>query len=174
MPKMPLYMAVMPMPNRSSANSPVLAALRAQFPTVQFHAGTVFRWSPQAEQVEYVEKLLDTDRGRWALLHETSHAILCHTNYLSDFELLTMEVAAWEKAKTLATSLNMRIHESHIQDCLDTYRDWLHRRSTCPTCGSVSLQQNTKTYHCHNCLATWHVTAERFCRPYRRIAISIK
>lgn len=158
------------MPSKSLANKPVLASLQAQFPAVQFLAGTMFRWSPRTNQVEYIDSLLDTDRGRWALLHEASHAVLGHTSYESDFELLAMEVAAWEKAKILARNLGLTIDQDHIQDCLDTYRDWLHRRSTCPTCGSVSLQQDSRTYHCHNCLATWHVTAERFCRPYRRIS----
>lgn len=165
-------MAAMPMPNKSLASKSVLHALQGQFPNVHFYAGTMFRWSPQTNRVEYVNTLLSTDRGQWALIHEASHAVLGHTDYLSDFELLTMEVAAWEKAKELGKALGARINEDHIQNCLDTYRDWLHRRSTCPTCGSVSLQQDSKTYHCHNCLATWHVTAERFCRPYRRIQTS--
>lgn len=157
------------MPSKSLANKSVLQVLQDRFPGIQFYAGTMFRWSPQTSRVEYVDTLLATDRGQWALIHEACHALLGHTDYQSDFELLTMEVAAWEKAKDVAKGLGVVIDEDHIQNCLDTYRDWLHRRSTCPTCGSVSLQQDPKTYHCHNCLATWQVTAQRFCRPYRRI-----
>jgi hypothetical protein len=107
--------------------------------------------------------------GTWSLLHETGHGLLVHADYQSDLELLHMEVAAWEKAKELGQAFGVQIDPNHIEDCLDTYRDWLHRRSTCPTCGSVSLQHNSTEYHCHNCNAMWQVSSSRFCRPYRQL-----
>jgi hypothetical protein len=93
--------------------------------------------------------------------------MLGHQTYRSDFELLLLEVAAWDKAKQLAASQGITMDEEHIQDCLDTYRDWLHERSTCPRCGTVSLQASPSEYNCHNCSASWQVSKSRFCRPYR-------
>jgi hypothetical protein len=52
---------------------------------------------------------------------------------------------------------------------LDTYRDWLYKRSICPTCTAKCLQQGDFVhYRCFNCHTTWRVTASRFCRAYRR------
>jgi replication factor C subunit 3/5 len=64
---------------------------------------------------------------------------------------------------------DINIDDDHIQNCLDTYRNWLHLRSTCPECGIRTLQTDKYTYRCHNCHTIWKVTSERFCRPYRKI-----
>lgn len=136
---------------------------------ISFRAGTTFSWSPATQTIHYIEDVMTENIGLWALIHETAHAQLRHTTYGSDFGLLTMEVAAWERAQDIAEDLGITIDNDHVQNCLDTYRDWLHRRSTCPTCGTVSLQQSQNEYACHNCLARWTVSSERFCRPYRKI-----
>ncbi len=146
---------------------PLIETLQAQFPKLRFRAGSQFSWSPETDEVIYK----DPARGRratWSLLHETGHALLEHTTYKADFELLRLEIAAWEKARELATSLELTIDEDHIQDCLDTYRDWLYKRSICPTCSTKALQQGDFVhYRCHNCHTTWRVTASRFARAYR-------
>ncbi len=134
-------------------------------PEVSFNIGSEFYWSPKKQQVNYINT--DTEHNSWSLLHEASHAILDHTTYNSDFELLHLEVAAWDEAKKLGKKLNITIDEDHIQDCLDTYRDWLHQRSTCPTCSSVCFQSTANEYRCHNCYTVWKVSNSRFCRPYR-------
>ncbi|MBP9853080.1 hypothetical protein KBC77_03790 [Candidatus Saccharibacteria bacterium] len=104
----------------------------------------------------------------WTLLHETAHALLQHESFTSDIELLQMEVAAWHHARVLAGRFKITIDPDYIEDCLDSYRDWLHARATCPTCFERSLQTDTHTYTCHNCSAKWHVTKSRLCRTYRR------
>lgn len=159
-------MAVMSL-QKTSARS-LLEELSRLTPGVKFESGKSFYWSPHKATVTYAASQLDEESGVWSLLHETAHAQLEHTIYKTDFELLLLEVAAWEHAKDLAHSLKLEIDEDHVQDCLDTYRDWLHRRSTCPTCGNVGLQHSTSEYNCHNCNTRWHVTTARFCRPYRR------
>lgn len=142
-------------------------------PGVIYQAGSSFYWSPKQQVINYNEK--DNVPGaEWALLHEVSHAILGHQNYSSDVELLLLEVAAWEKAKQLGKDLGIEIDEEHIQDCLDTYRDWLHQRSTCPRCSVISMQISNREYQCHNCQASWLVSASRFCRPYRLMKHSSK
>jgi hypothetical protein len=150
----------------------MLEQLQQRLPQISFVTGTTFCWSPKSRSINYPQEALSRNDGIWALLHECGHALLDHQTYKSDFELLTMEVAAWEKAKKIASEIGVVIDGDHIQDCLDTYRDWLHKRSMCPTCGSVSLQQSENLYACHNCPAQWHVTRARLCRPYRKAAFS--
>lgn len=146
----------------------LLSSLRADYPGINFVAGEAFFWSPKDKTVTYT--LGKTNQDNWSLLHEVSHGILEHIDYTSDFELVRLEVEAWDHAQKLAPTYGIQIDQDHVEDCLDTYRDWLHRRSTCPTCGTVSTQADPKTYRCFNCSATWHVSNSRFCRPYRRMA----
>jgi len=150
----------------------LLARLAADFPELTFRAGEAFCWSPGDKQIVYRIGISEENVGVWSLLHELGHATLDHSTYQSDFALLQLEVAAWEAARDLAATYGHQIDPDHIQDCLDTYRDWLHRRSTCPTCGNKSLQETARQYACFNCDTRWHVTASRFCRPYRRLATS--
>ena len=144
-----------------------LRTLQQVIPHIRFEAGDTFFWSPETQLITYRHDHEDEPSACWALLHEAAHAILGHTRYETDFELLLLEVAAWQKAKELGANVGLSVDEEHIQDCLDTYRDWLHQRSTCPTCGNVSMQETREQYHCHNCNTQWQVTTSRFCRPYR-------
>ncbi|MGH9856221.1 MAG: hypothetical protein ACRD4B_00105 [Acidobacteriota bacterium] len=145
----------------------ILANLRKTLPKVSFEPGDAFFWSPEYSKVSYKLASEDKPEHGWALLHEASHALLGHKNYQHDIELLLLEVEAWQQAKKLAGQFGLEISEDHIQDCLDTYRDWLHQRATCPRCSNVSIQVSSREYRCHNCTATWSVSASRFCRPYR-------
>jgi hypothetical protein len=142
--------------------------LRQLFPDLTFTAGQQFCWSPETREIFY--KRNDSgQRPLWSLLHETGHALLNHTSYKADFELLRMENEAWERAKLLAEQLEVEIDEDHIQDCLDTYRDWLYKRSICPSCNTKCLQQGDFVhYRCFNCHTSWKVSNNRFGRAYRR------
>lgn len=145
----------------------IINQLKGRFPSLKYKEGAAFYWSPKTEEVFFATNSNDPS-SIWSLLHETSHALLGHTSYKTDFELLRLEIAAWEKAKDLAKKFNIIIDENHIQDCLDTYRDWLYARSICPYCKNKSLQQSDlKHYQCFNCHAVWKVTPSRFCRAYR-------
>lgn len=145
----------------------LLSQLQISFPELSFVAGDQFYWSPETKTVYYLRNATG-QRASWSLLHETGHGILGHTSYAADFELLRLEVAAWEQAITLATSFNITIDPNHIQDCLDTYREWLYKRSICPNCTAKCLQQDDHVhYHCFNCHTVWKVSANRFGRSYR-------
>jgi hypothetical protein len=140
--------------------------LRRDHPGLQFVLGSKASWAPATMQVTYTSE--NTDTAIWTMLHELGHALLGHTTYASDLHLLRIETAAWEKAVILAEQYKVSpIHNDHIQDCLDTYRDWLHKRSACPTCGDHGIQPTEHLYHCLNCQNTWKVSSARFCRPYR-------
>jgi hypothetical protein len=143
----------------------LVAKLRKDYPTLTFQEGVVASWSPQTSTVFYAVTGQTSDL--WSLLHELGHAILGHQSYDSDASLLQKETEAWEKAIVLGKAYALRIDAEHVQVCLDTYRDWLHKRSTCPMCNSHGLQQNKALYSCLNCQTQWKVTSARFCRPYR-------
>ncbi|MDB5175368.1 MAG: hypothetical protein JWM81_226 [Candidatus Saccharibacteria bacterium] len=145
----------------------LLAQLRAAFPQLTYTKGTQFCWSPENREVIYRQTASGV-KSQWSLLHETGHALLEHNSYEADFELIRMELAAWNKAQEIAQSLHMEIDEEHIQDCLDTYRDWLYKRSICPSCNTKCLQQDDFVhYRCFNCHTNWRVSPSRFCRAYR-------
>ncbi|HSX47711.1 MAG TPA: hypothetical protein VLF63_02965 [Patescibacteria group bacterium] len=145
----------------------LIVKLKKKYPEVKFKSGHQFYWSPKTNQVIYKEgsnNIHDT----WSLLHETGHALLNHATYKSDYELINIEVAAWHKAQDLAKQFNLEIDKDHIEDCLDTYRDWVYNRSICPNCTAKSIQQeNYHQYRCFNCKTVWRVSTNRFCRTYR-------
>jgi hypothetical protein len=146
----------------------LIEELRVEFSNLRFVSGKQFYWSPESNEVFY-NSAARGQQARWSLLHETGHALLGHTSYKADYELVRLEVAAWDQAKQLAKQFQLTINENHIQDCLDTYRDWLYKRSLCPNCGTQSLQEEDFIhYRCFNCHTIWRVTTNRFCRAYRR------
>ena len=141
--------------------------LGRDYPDLKFEAGSQEHWSPRSNTVTYNpdQPLRDLHYG---VLHELAHARLAHTTYGSDFELLKLESLAWEEASRIGRRYGVKISPGHIQNCLDTYRDWLHRRSTCPQCGTHTLQKDSSHYQCINCGKVWRVSRGRFVRPYRR------
>lgn len=145
----------------------LLTKLQDHFPALHFTAGSDFSWSPATGEIIY-DASSTGSYASWSLLHETGHALLDHQTYGADFELLRLEIAAWQKARALAKKFNIEIDEDHIEDCLDTYRDWLYKRSICPTCHAKSLQQDDLVhYRCFNCHTIWRVSSNRFARTYR-------
>lgn len=147
----------------------LLSRLKSDYSDINFAEGESFYWSPKDRTVFYPLADAKSEVDDWSLLHEVSHGILDHTDYTSDFELVRLEVEAWDKARQIAKNYGLTVDPDHIEDCLDTYRDWLHRRSTCPECGLVSTQSDSHTYSCFNCKSVWQVSNSRFCRPYRRL-----
>jgi hypothetical protein len=148
-----------------------VARIARDYPQFQFEPGGQEHWSPRTNTITYSQAESITEL-RYGLLHELAHALLDHKTYSSDFELLKLESQAWQLAAKIARKYKIKLDQDHIQDCLDTYRDWLHRRSECPTCGVHTLQKDPKTYRCFNCGTTWWVSTGRFARPYRRKANS--
>jgi predicted RNA-binding Zn-ribbon protein involved in translation (DUF1610 family) len=144
-----------------------ISRVTADYPQFKFKAGAQEHWSPKTKTITYEQDASD-EYIKYGVLHELAHALLGHSNYHSDFELLKLESQAWHTAAELGQKYSVKINDDHIQNCLDTYRDWLHRRSKCPTCGMHVMQQNSTTYKCFNCGASWNVSAGRFARSYRR------
>jgi ribosomal protein L37AE/L43A len=146
----------------------LLERLIHDYTDLTFVPGKAFCWSPRGRKIIYKTDV-EAPTAMYSLLHEVGHAILNHRRYKLDFELMEYEVAAWEQAKQIAPNYGIDIDEGHIQDCLDSYRDWLYRRSICPSCTTKTLQHDdASVYNCFNCHATWSVAPSRFCRPYRQ------
>jgi hypothetical protein len=128
----------------------LLHTLAQDFPGLKFQAGANYVWSPSIKTVFYDANNHDPSR----LLHELGHALLGHTSYKLGAELLRLERAAWTKAVELAKEYDHAIDEAHIENALDTYRDWLYWRSKCEACGQAGLEDG-KLYRCLNCFKTW-------------------
>ena len=146
----------------------LLERLKIDNPGIEFVAGSTFYWSPIDKKVYYGK--LESAQAAFSLLHELSHSLLKHKTYDNDISLLMLEAAAWEKAIKVAKKYDISIPDDHVQDCLDTYRDWLHKRSTCPNCKAHGIQKDNGNYSCLNCKSDWQVTSARFCRVYRKTA----
>lgn len=152
----------------SKAMKNLVKQLEVHYPDISFQESETFLWNPKQKSV-YYDPEETSEHARWSLLHELAHGLLKHADYETDMELLLMEATAWEYAIELQKKHDPQnpINNEHIQNCLDTYRDWLHSRSICPECDQVGLQEDKHRYKCINCLQTWHVSSKRFTRPYR-------
>ena len=138
----------------------LLPSLIADYPGITFLSGDLFSWSPSRQTVYYNE----ADPSNVELfLHELSHGLLEHRRYSKDVELLAMEAAAWSKAQEIAQKYDITISEDTAEDNLDTYREWMHARSSCPTCEAIGYQIKKDTYHCVACDASWRVNEARLC-----------
>jgi hypothetical protein len=138
----------------------LIKLLKIDYPQFNFKKSSGFLWSHEDSTIYYVPEN-NNDNG--FLLHELSHGILNHVDYNRDIELVTMEREAWNKARSLAKSYDVIIDDEFIQLNLDTYRDWLHSRSTCPRCEASGLQIKKSIYKCLACNHEWKVNEARKC-----------
>lgn len=142
----------------------LLDKLKTDNPNFTFVDGDTFLWVPETRTIFYDESSADGDA---LLLHEVSHGLLGHQEYKRDVELLAIEAAAWDKAKLLAENYHSPIDEAVAEDHLDTYRDWLHARSTCPECTATGYQSGNEIYSCPACTTQWRVNEARVCELRR-------
>lgn len=148
----------------TTAFNNLLSALSSAYPHIRFEAGDVFRWSPETKTVSYNA----ASRDGVSLLHETAHALLKHRGYQNDVELLRLERAAWTKAEELGLLYGVTIDEASVESALDTYRDWLHARSLCPSCQQNGIQLADMNYCCVVCNQQWTVNEARHTGLQRR------
>ena len=132
--------------------------------TITLEAGAHFSWHYQTRVVTYD---VTDPHAQILLLHEVGHALLNHQDYDHDIHLLEMERAAWDKAQSFSPEFEIMIDKEMVEDALDTYRDWLHVRSLCPSCSSTGVQTATNVYTCLACHHTWRVNEARTCQLRR-------
>lgn len=146
------------------STSSLLHKLKTDYPELHFMASDTCQWVPETKTVFYVK---DGPQAKALVLHEVSHGLLDHREYKRDVELLAIEAAAWDKAKELADHYHYPFKEHVAEDHLDTYRDWLHARSTCPECTATGYQTGKETYQCPACTTQWRVNEARVCELRR-------
>lgn len=144
----------------------MVATLAKRYPQFQFVPADIFAWSPDKQTVMYNSDQLAEPCGTLALLHELAHAQLGHQDFSYDIELMRMEIEAWGVAKELAPKFGVTINDDYIHQCLESYREWMYKRSRCPECHEAGVQQD-RYYHCIICGSRWRVTPNRHTHPYR-------
>lgn len=139
--------------------------LSIDHPSIHIQEGNDFLWIAKDNTVKY-----NPEGDPVYLLHEMGHALLGHTNYSRDIELLAIERAAWTYAQEkLSDIYDIPIDQRTVEEALDTYREWLHARSTCPVCGLNGLQTKKLAYRCVSCNTTWSVNESKGCQLRRYI-----
>ena len=147
----------------------LIKQLVKNFPEFNFQSGDQYMWSPSSRTVIFCNDNPNPEQ----LLHELGHGILDHNDYSKDVRLLSMEREAWEEAKKVGRTLNVNISDTTIETYLDTYREWLHARSTCPSCTATGVQVKISLYRCIACSQEWRVNDARMCQ-LRRYSINTK
>lgn len=142
----------------------LLKQLTTDLPDIKFAPGDDFRWSSSTKTV-YFNPNDNLNASR--LLHEVAHGVLGHDSYIYDIDLLKLEDEAWNKAIRLGKIYGVNIEHQTVEDALDSYRDWLHARSTCPKCNQNGLQNTENSYRCLVCNQNWQVNDARACNLRR-------
>lgn len=138
------------------------------FPELRFELGSALMWNPSNSSITY--PAVDTIDVVYGLVHEIAHAKLGHDSFIHDIKLLKMERDAWNQAREIAGSeFGLKIDTDYIEDCLDSYRDWLYKRSLCPQCHLSGFQVNNHEYSCPHCQIDWKVPVSRLCVVKRKI-----
>lgn len=149
----------------------IIKTLQRDYPEYSFEAADGFWWSATKETIFYDPKATNS---LYFTLHELSHAILGHSGYKRDIELLRLERDAWDYAASiLSKTYDISFQSSIVQENLDTYRQWLHARSTCPECDTTGIQSKNDLYRCLACGHKWRVNEAKLC-ALRRYSLQIK
>ena len=146
----------------------LIKSLRTDYPQFIYMKASSFQWSHNEHTIYYTCENDDCT----LLFHELSHALLNHAEYNRDIELIAIERDAWDKSKEIAANYGVIIDDDYVQSNLDTYRDWLHARSTCPKCSATGLQTDKHSYKCLACSNQWRTNDAKVCalRRYNKKA----
>ena len=124
-----------------------LAKIKSDFPDFRFIDGTRFSFRPPRTIMVGPEEPGDAS----LLLHELGHALCGHIDFDTSVRRVRMEREAWDKARELAEIYGVLIDEDTVECELDTYREWLHKKSRCPRCGLTRFQTPDGDFHCPRC-----------------------
>ena len=131
----------------------LIKKIASDYPELEISEGKRFQFSPP-NRLYYSSD--GGERPDLLLLHELGHFLIGESDYSTDIELLEIEAKAWAKARELCSHYHLKYDEDFAEDCLDSYRDYLHYSSLCKNCQLAGYQDNSSTYHCALCGATWH------------------
>lgn len=135
----------------SERNLAFLDTIKTAYPEFTFRPGRKFLFRPK-KTICYLEA---DDNFRLLLLHELAHALLGHFSYDKSLERLQIERDAWEKTRELCEKHSVPFDESIAETELDTYRDWVHQKTLCKTCGLTCLEVSPESLYCPFCQKTY-------------------
>ena len=125
----------------------LLDRLKHDYPEVRFVRGEKFLFRPPRTIVlaggESNDSLL--------ILHEMGHYLCGHRDFTTDARRIKMEREAWTRARDLCVYYGVEYDEGIVEQELDTYREWLDKKSRCPSCGLTRFQTPDGDYHCPRC-----------------------
>ena len=124
-----------------------LAKIKSDHPEFNFRKGERFSFRPP----KTITVGPDEKNDELLLLHELGHAMSGHKAFNTGAERLKMEREAWEKARELASSYDVEFDDSLAEAELDTYRDWLDKKTRCKKCGLTCYQTPDEVIHCPRC-----------------------
>lgn len=148
--------------------SSVFSQVTSDCSDLNFAPGDSFYWRPEDNTVYHPEITNSSDL--YLLLHEIGHARSAHTGYDSSIHLLDMEREAWDHTiSVLVPTYGLSIDDAKeiSEDALDSYRDWIHKRSTCPTCNAIGIEVSKNRYKCLICDQQWQANEARNCQLRR-------
>ena len=150
--------------------SDFLDGIKKEHPEISFIDSDNFCWKGSTKTISYImpRKKDEELRAAAQILHELGHALLNHTDYSSDVELLKLESSAWEQASRLAHKLQIELPKDEIEQSLQSYINWASSRSLCPKCKKNGLQIMQTEFYCLSCDRLWRVSRSRFTRTYRK------
>ena len=146
------------MANSSQIKSLFISDLSSEYKTFSFKKSTRFKY--RFPKTIYFDEKSSYSFLHFALLtlHELGHALSHHKDYKIDIERLKIESEAWQRAKNEIKNhqkwqkkYQIFYDEDFVENELDSYRDWLHSRSKCKTCGLTRFQTKDGIYHCPEC-----------------------
>lgn len=138
-----------------------LDKLATDYPQFKFAKSDDFYWSPFDKTIHFTN--INSNQTKNLLFHELAHALLDHTDYTNDVQLVQMETEAWAKVRDeLSAKYNIKFEHDLAENVIDTYRDWLHKRSLCPNCNINGFQIDYHLYKCPSCANIWKVNSAKF------------
>ncbi|OGL31030.1 hypothetical protein A3F37_04485 [Candidatus Saccharibacteria bacterium RIFCSPHIGHO2_12_FULL_41_12] len=143
----------------------LLEKLIAIYPNIKFSSANSFSWNYNKKCVSYNK---NSEFAVADLLHEIGHAQCDHEGYTSDLSLLSKEIEAWSIAEDIGKRLNISIPKNYIDKCINSYRNWVYKRSLCPKCLQNGIEKFEREYVCTNCYERWQVSSAQESRVYKK------
>ena len=144
--------------NNPSSDLAFLNRLVSLYPNFTFRAGKKFKFRPQKTIYYIPPEVFELETPKDSLetfplllCHELAHALLGHFSYSTDLERLKIEVSSWEETKSLCKKFKIPFSEELATLELDTYRNWLDKKSRCKTCGMTRFETPDGKYLCPRC-----------------------
>lgn len=145
-------------PSDLSFNLSFLNLIISSYPNFTFLSGKKFKFRPKKTiyyiSPEIFEREIPKDSLETfplLLCHELAHASLGHFSYSTNLERLKIESEAWEETKNLCKKFNLPFSEELAELELNTYRNWLEKKSLCKICGMTRFETKNEGYLCPRC-----------------------